>query len=185
MLNYVNSSVRPRLLALVMLLVSSMWLAPAKAAETADSFVIGTGFVIGLAGTGDSAVDETLVERSIVGVLRQAGMDPWRGEIVPGRIARVIVTAELPPNAAPGTPLTFTVTAVGDAASLAGGTLLPTPLRLTNGTVYRIGEGQVAVVDRVATVAKRQEGSPTGERTVAIVTGTITFGGHAQELAAD
>lgn len=165
MLNHMNR-IRPGLLTAAMLLMSSLWLAPARAedvpaeaAEADDSFVIGTGVVIGLDGTGDSAVDESLVERSIVGVLKKAGLDAWKGEIEPGRIAKVIVTAELAPNSRPGTPLTITVTAVGDATSLAGGTLLPTPLRYTDGTVQAVGQGQIALKDNVATIDGDQKGS--------------------------
>jgi flagellar P-ring protein precursor FlgI len=147
--------IRHRLLTVTTLLVSSLWLAPAEAAETDDSFVIGTGLVIGLAGTGDSVIDERLVERSIVGVLKRAGADAWEGQIEPGRIAKVIVTAELSPT---GTALTITVTAVGDATSLAGGILLATPLRYTDGTVHSVGQGQVAMKDDVATVDGEQKG---------------------------
>src|SRR5215470_3213179 len=123
MLNHMKV-IRPGLLTIAMLLVSGLWLASARAEDTAaaaeagDSFVIGTGLVIGLTGTGDSAVDEGLVERSIVGVLKRAGVDAWKGRIEPGRVAKVIVMAELPPDGEPGTPLTITVTAVGDATSL-------------------------------------------------------------------
>src|SRR6266850_3075485 len=176
MLNQVNL-MRPRLLTLATLLVSSLWLAPARGedapavtAEAGDSFVIGTGLVIGLSGTGDSEVDERLVERSIVGFLKQAGADAWEGQIEPGRIAKVIVTAELPPNAKPGTPLTITVTAVGDATSLAGGTLLPTPLRHTSGEIHSVAQGQIATKGNAATVDDEQKD------------GIVT--GHVQQLAA-
>lgn len=155
--------IQPRLLTLAMLLVSSLWLAPARgedapadAAESADSFVIGTGLVVGLAGTGDSTVDGAAVERSIVGVLRRAGLEPWRGEIAPGRVAKVIVMAELPPNTEPGMPLIITVTAAGDATSLAGGTLLATPLRYSSGRVHSVGQGRIAMENQVATVGDPQ-----------------------------
>jgi flagellar P-ring protein precursor FlgI len=184
--------VRPRLLTVAMLLVSSLWLAPARgedapaeAAEAADSFVIGTGLVIGLPGTGDTEVDERLVEKSIVGVLKHAGLEPWRGEIVPGRVAKVIVTAERSPGAKHGAPLTITLTAVGDATSLAGGTLLATPLRDPNGTLHAIGQGPVVMESRVATAEGRQENSSTGERAVAMVQGSIVIGGHVQETVVD
>lgn len=155
--------VQPKLLTLALLLVSSLGLAPARAeeapaaaVESADSFVIGTGLVIGLAGTGDSRVDDAAVARSIVGLLERTGLEPWRGAIAPGRVAKVIVTAELPPDAAPGTPLVITVTAVGDATSLAGGTLLATPLRYSSGRVHSVGQGRIALKNQVATVGDPQ-----------------------------
>jgi len=190
MLNHVTL-IRPGLLTVAMLLASSLWPASAraedataKAAEAGDSFVIGTGLVIGLAGTGDSEVDERLVERSIVGVLKRAGVDAWEGQIEPGRVAEVIVTAELPPSGEPGTPFTIIVTAVGDATSLAGGTLLATPLRRTNGKVHAVAQGQIAMEDQVATVEGRQENSPMGWREVGMVEGGIVIG-RVQEMAGE
>ena len=190
MLNHVKV-IRPGLLTVAMLLVSSLWLtsaraedAAAEAAEAGDSFVIGTGLVIGLAGTGDSEVDERLVESSIVGVLKRAGVDAWKGRIEPGRVAKVLVMAELPPDGEPGTPLTITVTAVGDATSLAGGTLLATPLRRTNGKVHAVAQGQIAMEDRVATVDGRQENSPMGGREVGMAEGGMVIA-RAQEMAAN
>lgn len=190
MLNHVKV-IRPGLLTIAMLLVGGLWLSSARAEDTAavaaeagDSFVIGAGLVIGLPGTGDSAVDEGLVERSIVGVLKRAGVDAWKGRIEPGRIAKVIVMAEVPPDGEPGTPLAITVTAVGDATSLAGGTLLATPLRRTNGKVHAVAQGQIATGDRAATVDGRQENSRMGGREVGMAEGGIVIG-RAQEMAAN
>jgi flagellar P-ring protein precursor FlgI len=123
---------------------------PAGATIEEGSVVIGVGLVIGLPGTGDAAVDETFVETSIVGVLRRAGLDLWRGQIKPGRIAKVMVTAELPADAADGTRVAVGVAAIGDATSLAGGTLLATPLRDEDGRVYTVGQGRVEVGNQVA-----------------------------------
>lgn len=118
--------------------------------EQDDTFVIGTGIVIDLPGTGDSTVDERAVDQSIVGFLRRAGMDLWEGRIRPGRIAKVIVTADLPREH--GAALTITLIAAGDATDLRGGTLLPTPLRRTNGAVYVVAQGTVVVTGHAATV---------------------------------
>jgi len=148
--------VRPRLLIIATLLVSSLWLGPAGAEESEDRFVIGTGIVIGLAGTGDSEVDESLVAKSIVGVLKRAGLDVWKGQIEPGRIAKVIVTVELSPA---GKALATTVTAIGDATSLAGGTLLATPLRYSDGAVQSMGQGRVVMKNDISTVdGERKDG---------------------------
>jgi flagellar P-ring protein precursor FlgI len=101
--------------------------------------------VIGLPGTGDSGIDEELVEKSIVGVLRSAGLDPWRDQITPGRVAKVVVTAEMPTSGNSAEGLAVTITAIGDATSLAGGTLLATPLRDAAGDLYALGQGEIGI----------------------------------------
>jgi flagellar P-ring protein precursor FlgI len=145
------------LLTVVMLLVSCLWLTPATADASTDSFVIGTGLVIGLAGTGDSQVDEVFIRKTIIGVLRKAGLDPWRGEIAPGRIAKVVIAAELP--AEPGTPLRISVMPAGDATSLAGGTLLPTPMRYTNGGLHSVTQGRIQIDGQSAFLDSRPQQS--------------------------
>jgi flagellar P-ring protein FlgI len=123
---------------------------PAAAQDTAvvaagnrTEIVMGVGLVIGLPGTGDSEVDKGLVDSSIVGVLKRAGLDMWHGQIEPGRVAKVVVTAQLPADPSDGARLVASVSAVGNAASLAGGTLLATPLRDQNGKLYAIGQGSI------------------------------------------
>jgi len=133
---------------------SSSWLAPAEAEESEDTVVVGTGLVIGLSGTGDSRIDERLVERSVVGLFKTMGIDPWVTKIAPGRAAKVIVTAELP--LAPGTPRRIGVTPVGDATSLAGGTLLATPLRYATGKVHSVAQGQIVMNGQAALVSTCQ-----------------------------
>jgi len=115
-----------------------------------ETLLVGVGLVIGLVGTGDSMIDPAFIDDSIVGVLKRAGLEPWRGAIRPGRVAMVMVSAELPEDAADGTPIDVSVTAIGDARSLAGGTLLVAPLRDPEGRVHAIGQG--SIVADVATV---------------------------------
>jgi len=129
------------LLGIAMLAVA-LAMRPAAADET-RTVVLGVGLVVGLPGTGDSTVDDALVESSLVGVLRRAGLDLWPGQIAPGRVAKVMVTAELPEHPRAGSALSVSVTPIGDAASLAGGTLLATPLRDQDGTLYGVGQGPV------------------------------------------
>jgi flagellar P-ring protein precursor FlgI len=112
--------------------------------------VMGVGLVVGLNGTGDSEVDQNLVDGSIVGVLKRAGLDMWHDQIRPGRVAKVIVTAQLQANASEGTRLIASVSAVGNATSLAGGTLLATPLRDQNGKLYAIGQGSIGTGGQLA-----------------------------------
>jgi len=108
------------------------------------NLLYGVGLVIGLPGTGDSAIDEGVVDHSIVGVLKRAGMEPWQGAIAPGKVAAVTLSAELPPGAPDGAKLEVRITPLGNARSLAGGTLLVAPLHGADGVVYALGQGAIA-----------------------------------------
>lgn len=118
--------------------------------DSGNNIVMGVGLVVGLPGTGDSDVDAGFVERSIVGVLRRAGLELWPDQIKPGRVAKVVVSAQLPANPSRGTHLVVSIAAIGNAASLAGGTLLATPLRDLNGNLYAIGQGSIAAGGQLA-----------------------------------
>lgn len=121
-------------------------IAAAEAVRAPDAHLLfGVGLVIGLPGTGDSTVDEEVVETSIVGVLRRAGLEPWRDQIGPGRIAVVMVSAELPEGSGDGAKIDIRVSALGDARSIAGGTLLVAPLRDGDGVVHATGQGVIAM----------------------------------------
>lgn len=150
--NHVNLA-RPGLFTAAMLpLVDSLWLSPTRAEESEDTLVVGTGLVIGLHGTGDGQIDERLVERSIVGLFKAMGIAPWDDQVVPGRAAKVIVTAELPLD--PGIAPKVTVTPVGNATSLAGGTLLATPLRYATGKVHSVAQGRIVMDGQTASVGR-------------------------------
>jgi flagellar P-ring protein FlgI len=122
----------------------------------------GVGIVVGLPGTGDSVVDQDLVDHSIVGVLKRAGIEPWRGAIEPGRVAAVTLSAELPDGAVDGVKVEVRITPIGNARSLAGGTLLIAPLHGPDGAVYALGQGSILsgtakVGTVVSTTAARPE----------------------------
>jgi len=166
----------------------------ATAADTAPAFagpdrsstvVTGVGLVVCLPGTGDSAVDDELVQLSIVGVLRRAGLDIWRGEILPGRVAKVLISAELPTNPAEGARFFVSVTAIGDAASLASATLLATPLRDPNGKVYAVGQGRIDVGTRAATAAGQPLPSDFDGRVGTLVAGAVVAYKHFNELVSE
>jgi flagellar P-ring protein precursor FlgI len=106
--------------------------------------LVGVGLVIGLPGTGDSVVDSDFVQSSIVGILKSAGLEPWKDEIKPGRVAMVMLSAELPRDAGDGAVIDVDVRALGNAKSLAGGTLLVAPLRDAAGIVHAVGQGAIA-----------------------------------------
>ena len=118
--------------------------ASATTSATGDgNLLYGVGLVVGLPGTGDSVVDQNLVDHSIVGVLKHAGIEPWRGAILPGKVAAVTLSAELPDGAADGVKVEVRITPIGNARNLAGGTLLMAPLRGADGVVYALSQGAV------------------------------------------
>ncbi len=137
-------------------------------AASEQGMLVGVGVVIGLPGTGDSAIDANAIESSIIGILKRAGLEPWRDQIKPGRVAVVILSAQLPDGAGDGTKIAVSVSAIGDARSIAGGTLLVAPLRDADGTVHAIGQGLIAAggtpTASVVTVAV-DAGMRTGELT--------------------
>lgn len=105
--------------------------------------LIGYGMVVGLAGTGDRR--QTMFSTQTLGnILQKMGVTIPVGAVSVKNVAAVFVTASLPPFARPGTQIDVTVSSVGDATSLAGGTLLLTPLHAADGQVY--GEAQGALV---------------------------------------
>ncbi len=184
---------RPLLMAASTSVGLTLALAGAAADETAQSgaepapessVVMGVGLVIDLPGTGDAAVDHTFVESSIVGVLKRAGLDLWPGQIKPGRIAKVMVTAELPADAADGKRVVVSVTAIGDATSLAGGMLLATPLRDEDGKIYTVGQGAVEVGNQVADV-ELSEQPVIAARIGVLADGAILDTNHPSAVAFD
>jgi len=115
----------------------------AKVQGVRSNQLMGYGLVVGLNGTGDSNKTlETL--QSVVNVLREYGVTISKADLKTKNVAAVMVTAILPPFVREGDNIDITVSSMGDAKSLAGGTLLQTPLRAANGTVYAVGQGPVA-----------------------------------------
>lgn len=132
--------------------------------QSAGEPLVGVGVVIGLPGTGDSNIDHAIIETSIVGVLERAGVTPWQGQIEPGRIAVVMLSAEMPAGSRDGTRLEVSVQAIGNATSLAGGTLLVAPLRDAAGVVHAVGQGAIGADDRklaAGAVIQRGHGGET------------------------
>ncbi len=147
-----------------------------------DNLLIGYGLVVGLNGTGDTLQNAVFTRESLVGMLERLGVNARQGNLDTDNIAAVIVTATLPPFARQGTRIDIQVSALGDATSLQGGTLLVTPLVGADGEVYAVGQGQIAAGGFLAQAddASFIRGVPTAGRVSsgALVEREIAFAFH-------
>ena len=108
--------------------------------------LIGYGLVVGLDGSGDQTTQTPFTVQSVLNMLTQLGVNlPPGTNLQLKNVAAVVVTASLPPFAKPGQAIDVTVSSMGNAKSLRGGTLLMTPLKGADGQVYAIGQGNVLV----------------------------------------
>ncbi len=107
-----------------------------------DNQLLGYGLVVGLNGSGDSDQTKFPVQ-SLVNTLERMGITINRADITVKNVAAVMVTASLPPFAKQGNTLDVLVSSVGDAKSLAGGTLLLTPLKGGDSQIYAVAQGAV------------------------------------------
>jgi flagellar P-ring protein precursor FlgI len=108
--------------------------------------LIGYGLVVGLDGSGDQTTQSPFTLQSTLAMLQSLGVAIPPGVSAQTRnIAAVMVTAELPPNARPGQKIDLTVSSMGNARSLRGGTLLMTPMRGADGQIYALAQGNVFV----------------------------------------
>ena len=110
-----------------------------------DNMLVGYGLVVGLNGTGDGLADGHFTKQSLLSMLERLGVKSTEDGLDSKNVAAVMVTASLKPFARQGSRLDVTVSALGDADSLLGGTLLVTPLIGADGEVYAVAQGQLAV----------------------------------------
>ena len=111
-----------------------------------SNHLIGYGLVVGLDGTGDQVRQTPFTQQSLTNMLSQLGVTVPQGTNMQVRnVAAVMVTANLPAFAQPGQSVDVVVSAMGNAKSLRGGTLLMTPLKGANGQVYAIAQGNILV----------------------------------------
>ncbi|MDT3695828.1 MAG: flagellar basal body P-ring protein FlgI [Ignavibacterium sp.] len=106
--------------------------------------VIGYGLVVGLAGTGDSYRTQFTMQ-SITSMLKRFGITVPQTDVKTRNVAAVMVTANLNSNYKPGAKFDVTVSSMGDATSLLGGTLLMTPLSGISGEVYAFAQGPLSI----------------------------------------
>ncbi|MBN2832164.1 MAG: flagellar basal body P-ring protein FlgI, partial [Campylobacterales bacterium] len=105
-----------------------------------DNQLIGYGLVVGLNGTGDGSSSEFTL-RSLSNLLQTVNVKIDPDDIKSKNIAAVVVTGKLPAFARQGDKLDVTVSSIGDAKSLQGGTLLLTPLKGVDGKIYSLAQG--------------------------------------------
>ena len=110
-----------------------------------ENQLVGYGLVVGLAGTGDSLRNSPFTRQSLASMLERLGVNASSGNLNTRNVAAVMVTANLPPFASQGSRIDVTVSALGDARSLAGGQLLVTPLMGADQQVYAVAQGPLAI----------------------------------------
>lgn len=152
-----------------------------------ENQLLGYGLVAGLDGSGDMTTQTPFTVQSVISMLTQMGVSlPPNITLQLKNVAAVMVTATLPPFARPGQAMDVTVSSMGNAKSLRGGTLLMTPLKGADGQVYAISQGNLLVggVGAAAGNAKVQinhlsvgriPGGATVERSVPTVLGQGDF----------
>ena len=148
--------IKPAIVAGLCLLLAALMAAPPAGATSRikdladfegirENQLIGYGLVVGLNGTGDSLGNTPFTRQSLQAMLERMGVNIRDANLSTANVAAVMVTGNLPPFAAQGTRMDVTVSALGDAKSLQGGTLLVTPLMGADGEVYSVAQGSIAV----------------------------------------
>jgi flagellar P-ring protein precursor FlgI len=112
--------------------------------------LIGYGLVIGLNGTGDTLRNSPFTQQSLQSMLDRMGINVRNSQARTRNIAAVIVTAELAAFTGKGARIDVTVSSLGDATSLAGGSLILTPLSAADGQIYAVAQGPLAVTGFVS-----------------------------------
>jgi len=142
--------------ALALALAAALGFAPAAEAASRikdlanvegvrENQLIGYGLVVGLAGTGDTINNSPFTKQSITSMLERLGVNIRGQNLNLKNVAAVMVTANLPAFSTQGTRIDVTVSALGDAKNLQGGTLLVTPLLGADGNVYAVAQGSLAI----------------------------------------
>ena len=137
-----------------------------------DNHLIGYGLVVGLQGTGDALNSSPFTREAIAGMLERLGVANLEStQLNTSNTAAVMVTSNLPPFARRGSRIDVTVSSLGDATDLRGGTLLVTPLTGADGEIYAVAQGPIAtsgflaqgnaasIVDGVPTTARLDSGA--------------------------
>jgi len=171
------------LLPLLALIASPHALAQTRIKDIVDvenvreNQLVGYGLVVGLAGTGDRMRNAPFTEESMQAMLERMGVNIRGTNMRTQNVAAVSITATMPPFSRAGSRIDVQVSALGDATSLQGGTLIASSLRALDGEIYAVGQGPVAVsgfkgqgaaasVSRGVTTSARIAGGAIVEREV-------------------
>ena len=168
---------RPVRLFSAVLVAASLFAGPTLAASrikdivefegVRENMLVGYGIVVGLNGTGDSLRNAPFTRQSLEAMRERLGVNTRDANLNTKNVAAVMVTARLPAFAAAGSPIDATVSAMGDAKSLQGGTLLVTPLLGADGEAYAVAQGTVqtgSVSASGASGSSISKGVPTAGR---------------------
>lgn len=136
--------------------------------------LVGYGLVVGLNGTGDGLRNAPFTEEIMSNLLERLGVNVAGEDYRPKNVAAVFVTASLPAFARSGGQIDVTVSAIGDAKSLLGGTLVMTPLNGADGQIYAVAQGAIIAggVSADGEAARMVQGVPTA--------GTIPSGARVE-----
>lgn len=110
-----------------------------------ENQLIGYGLVVGLQGSGDNMRSSPFTEQSMRAMLQNLGISMQGNQTSSKNVAAVMVTANLPPFASPGSRLDVNISSLGDASSLRGGTLIMTSMSGADGQIYAVAQGSVIV----------------------------------------
>ncbi|MDX5356241.1 MAG: flagellar basal body P-ring protein FlgI [Rhodobacterales bacterium] len=136
--------------------------------------LVGYGLVVGLNGTGDGLRNAPFTEEIMSNLLERLGVNVTGEQLRPKNVAAVMITASLPPFSRAGGRIDVSVSAIGDAKSLLGGTLVMTPLNGADGQIYAVAQGAVLAggVSAEGEAARVVQGVPTS--------GVIPGGGRVE-----
>jgi len=138
-----------RVLAALLVTVTPLWAEEIRIKDLVEvdgvrgNDLVGYGLVVGLNGTGDGLRNSPFTEEIMANLLERLGANVAGEAFRPRNVAAVFVTAALPPFSRAGSRIDVTVSAIGDATSLQGGTLVMTPLNGADGEIYAVAQGSV------------------------------------------
>ncbi|MDT0681670.1 flagellar basal body P-ring protein FlgI [Roseicyclus sp. F158] len=136
--------------------------------------LVGYGLVVGLNGTGDGLRNAPFTEEIMSSILERLGVNVTGEQFRPNNVAAVLVTATLPPFSRAGSQIDVTASAIGDASSLLGGTLIMTPLTAADGDIYAVAQGTILAGGVTA------EGDGAAVTTGVPTSGTIPSGARVE-----
>ncbi len=116
-----------------------------------ENQLVGYGLVVGLNGNGDNLSNSVFTKESVIGMLERLGINSRDKDLKTQNIAAVIVSGNLPAFGQSGDKIDVSVSSIGNAKSLVGGTLLVTPLQGADGNVYAVAQGSITVPGYSAT----------------------------------